>query len=152
MTFDFAARSKTQMHLAPIAKSLPIPDNSRFDDAIATTSARLACGTLGKDGKKGMNALVAFAATFGLRPEQLTPADRINTAAKLDAMVAHAYKLSKKEYKTILESFKFGKDPSLHSANEADWSNHTTLRNFYGEVRGAAMPHFVEIATNGVVL
>ena len=151
LTFDFAARSKIQINLAPIAKSLPIPDQSDFDDAIATASARIACGTPGKSGKKDMNALAAFASTFSLRPKQLSPAERIDTAARLDAMVAHAYKLSKNEYQMVLDSFKFGNDPSLYDVGEADWSNHTTLRNFYGEVCKAAMLHFVEIATNRVV-
>ena len=81
-------------------------------------------------------------------PEEILPADRIDTTARLDALVAHAYNLSKDEYRMILDSFKFGEDPSLLRAESADWSDNKVLRRFYGEVRKAAMPHFEAIAKN----
>ena len=88
----------------------------------------------------------AFADSFGIKPELLSPARRIDITARLDALVAHAYGLSKDEYRTVLDSFKFGEDPSLRDADEADWSDNGVLRKFYGEVRKAAMPYFEEIA------
>lgn len=151
LTFDFIARSKTQMNVAPIIESLPIPNKSDLDDFIADASARLACGRQGNDDKKDKKELAAFATTFGLSPKPMSPAERIDTAARLDAMVAHGYGLSKKEYEMILESFKFQEDSTLHDASMADWSDNKVLRKFYGEVRKAAMPHFEEIASNGGV-
>ena len=52
----------------------------------------------------------------------------------------------KEEYQMILDSFKFGEDPSLLKAEAVDWSDGMVLRRFYGEVRKAAMPHFEVIA------
>ena len=88
----------------------------------------------------------AFAETFGVEPKELSPAERIDATARLDALVAHAYALSKTEYQMVLDSFKFSEDPSLPKANTADWSDNKVLRRFYGEVRKAAMPHFEAIA------
>lgn len=45
----------------------------------------------------------------------------------------------------VLDSFKFDEDPSLHEAEEVDWSDNKVLRKFYGEVRKAAMPHFEKL-------
>ena len=149
LTFDFTARQKSQMNVAPIIESLPIPNKSDFDAAIAAASARLVCGRQGKDEKKDKTDFAAFAATFGLDPKPLSPADRIDTVARLDAMVAHAYKLTKKEYQMILDSFKFKNDMSMHNLDEVDWSDNNVLRNFYGEVRESAMRHFEAIARKG---
>ena len=44
LTFDFIARSKVQMVLAPIIKSLSAPPPSSFDKDIAVASAQLTCG------------------------------------------------------------------------------------------------------------
>lgn len=90
-----------------------------------------------------------FADSLGLKPEALSPARRIDVTARLDALVAHAYGLTKDEYRTVLDSFKFGEDPSLHDADDADWSDNKVLKKFYGEVRKAAMPHFEAIAEGG---
>ena len=76
----------------------------------------------------------------------MSPAERIDTTARLDALVACAYGLSKDEYRMVLDSFKFGEDPSLLDAKTADWSDNRVLRGFYGEVRKAAMPHFEALA------
>ena len=143
-TLDFVARSKVQMHLSPIIKSLAIPAPSQHDDGIATAAARLTCS------KKGAKSdFAAFAESLGIEPEEMSPAERIDTTARLDALVAHAYGLSKDEYRMVLDSFKFGEDPALLSAETADWSDNKVLRKFYGEVRKAAMPHFEAIAKAG---
>lgn len=60
--------------------------------------------------------------------------------------MAHAYGLSREEYKMILDSFKFDEDSSLFKEETVDWSDSKVLRKFYGEVRKAAMPHFEAIA------
>ena len=137
MTFDFIARAKAQMHVAPIIKHLFVPNPSKFDDEIAVAAARLSWG--------GGSEFSTFASSFGSSPTDLSPAHRIDTTARLDALVARAYGLTKDEYRTVLDSFKFDEDPSLLKADEADWSDNKVLRKFYGEVRKAAMPHFEKL-------
>ena len=54
-------------------------------------------------------------------------------------MVAHAYQLTRDEYGMILDSFKFGEDPTMADAKHVDWSSSPkTMRNFFGEVRKLA--------------
>ena len=142
MTFDFIVRSKAQMNMAPIIKSMSAPPPSQHDNEIASTAARLACGRKG-----AVKDFAAFAESFGIEPKEITPADRIDDTARLDALVAHAYGLSRDEYRMVLDSFKFSEDPSLLDAETADWSDNKVLRRFYGEVRRAAMPHFDAIAS-----
>ena len=144
MTFDFIVRTKAQMNMAPIIKSMSAPAPSHYDDEIATAAARLTCGRKGAE-----KDFAAFAESLGIESRELPPADRIDTAARLDALVACAYGLSKDEYQMVLDSFKFGEDPSLLDAETADWSDNKVLRRFYGEVRKAAMPHFEAIAKAG---
>ena len=141
MTFDFIARSKIQINLAPIIKSLTAPPPSQFDNDIAVAAAILTCDSGGAEGE-----FTAFAKSLDIAPSPLSPTQRIDTTARLDALVAHAYGLSRKEYKMILDSFKFDEDPSLLETETADWSDGEVLRRFYGEVRKAAMSHFEAIA------
>ena len=140
LTFDFIARSKTQMNLAPIIPSLPLPNTSDFDLKISIMSARLVCSFTKKQDYD------TFANSFNLQPTTLSPSDRIDITAKLDAMVGHAYDLSMSDYQMILDSFDFDDDPSLLEVKTADWSDNKVLKRFYGEVRKAAMPHFEAIA------
>ena len=140
-TLDFVVRAKAQMHMAPMIKTLPVPPSSQFDLEIATMSARLTCG-----GKNTQKEFATFAESFDIKPKELSPAEKIDITAHLDALVAHAYGLSKDEYQMVLDSFKFDDDPSLLDAETADWSDNKVLRRFYGEVRKAAMPHFEAIA------
>ena len=141
MTFDFVARSMAPLNLGPIIKSLSVPLPSALDDDIVDAAARLTCGREG-----AAREFLPFAESFGFVPAVMLPAERIDTTARLDALVAHAYGLSKAEYQMVLDSFKFGEDPSLLTAKTADWSDNKVLRRFYGEVRKAAMPHFDTIA------
>lgn len=107
-------------------------------------SACLACGWKGAE-----RDFAAFAESLDITPRELSPAERIDATARLDALVAHAYGLSRDEYRMVLDSFKFDEDPSMFEAKTADWSNNKVLRRFYGEVRKAAMPHFEAIAKAG---
>ena len=140
-TFDFIVRAKAQMHMAPIIKSISAPPPSQHDAEMSSAAARLTCGWRG-----AKRDFAAFAESLGVEPKEMSPADRIDTTARLDALVARAYGLSKGEYRMVLDSFKFGEDPSMHGAETADWSDNKVLRGFYGEVRKAAMPHFEAIA------
>ena len=136
MPFDFAARSKMQMNVAPILKMVPVPEKRNYDE-IAELATRLAVGA---DEFEGL--------AESLRVENVAPAppERIRMTAKLDALVAHAYGLSNEEYVTVLDSFKFTENPDLLEAESADFNDNKVLRQFYGEVRKLAPRYFDEIA------
>ena len=144
MTFDFIVRSKARLHISTIIKSMSVPSPSQHDDEIASAVARLTCSR-----KEAKRDFAAFAESLGIEPKEMRPVERIDTTARLDALVAHAYGLSRDEYQMVLDSFKFGEDPSMADAKTADWSDNKVLRRFYGEVRKAAMPHFEAIAKAG---
>ena len=96
-----------------------------------------------REGKKDFGA---FAESFGIDSRELSAKEKVDTTARLDALVAHAYGLSRNDYQIVLDSFKFDEDPSLVKTEIVDWSDNKILRRFYGEVRKAAMPHFDAIA------
>ena len=138
MTFDFVARSKLQMHTMVVIKALPIPDRTHHDD-IATLAAKLSVGS---------DEFEGFAESMRVENMPLTPYERIHATARLDALVAHAYHLSKEEYKTILKSFKFEENPALLEADTADFNDNKTLRAFYGEVRKLAPGYYDSLKEN----
>ncbi len=150
-TFDFVSRSRIATNVASIIKNLPIPDCSEFDGDIADSAARLNVGiNWGMKQRQHRqlrpSAFEAFADSLGIENKPLSSAERIDVTAHLDALVAHAYGLSRAEYEIVLDSFKFGEDPSLRDAETAYWSDSRSLQKFYGEVRRASLSQFDEIA------
>ena len=71
----------------------------------------------------GTDEFEGFAESLRIANIPLKPPERIHAAAKLDALVAHAYGLTRKEYATILDSFKFSENPDLLEAESADFNN-----------------------------
>ena len=136
MTFDFTARAKMQMDVPTVIKGLPVPKRIHYDE-IAGLAARLSAGT---------DEFEGFAESLRIDNVSLMPPERIRTTAKLDALVAHAYGLTKEEYATILDSFKFSENPDLLEAESADFNDNKVLRQFYGEIRKLAPRYFDEIA------
>ena len=136
MPFDFVSRSKVQMHATPVIKTIPIPRMLHRDE-IAELAAKLSVGT---------DEFEEFAESLRINNVSLTPPERIRTMAKLDALVAHAYGLTREEYATILDSFKFSENPDLLETESADFNDNKVLRQFYGEVRKLAPRYFDEIA------
>lgn len=135
MSFDFAARSILQMNVSTIILKLPIPKPSEHDGIITECTAKLCVGT---------REFEPLAESLHVENETLTPGERIETTARLDALVAHAYGLPREQYRIILDSFKFNEDPSLLKTDTADWSDNDVLKCFYGEVRKAAMKYYDE--------
>jgi len=83
----------------------------------------------------------------------LTPAQRIETAAEIDALVAHSYGLTQDEYRTVIESFPaFKKNPELYNLDEIVWSEKTLKdlniapQEFYGEMAELALQYLEEIS------
>ena len=136
MPFDFTARTKMQMDIPTVIKGLPIPKKFYYDE-ITKLSARLTVGT---------KELEGFAESLRVENVPLTPLERIRATARLDALVAHAYGLTREEYGTVLDSFKFTENPDLLEAESADFNDNKVLRQFYGEVRKLAPGYFDEIA------
>lgn len=135
MSFDFAARSKAQMHTASIIKTLPIPSLTHYDE-IAELAAILSVGS---------DEFEGFAESMRIDNVSLSPYERIHATAKLDALVAHAYGLTRDEYQTILDSFKFDENHTLLEAESADFNDNKVLRQFYGEVRKLAPQYYDDI-------
>ena len=78
--------------------------------------------------------------------KKLTVAERIDTVARLDAIVAKAYGLDRQEYKTILDSFtSFRENPNLWDKEEVTWDN-SSLKEFYGEMRKKALEIFGDVS------
>ena len=74
-----------------------------------------------------------------------TVKERIETAAKIDALVAMSYDLETAEYQTIIESFPaFKKNAGLHEAEDITWNN-SNLKEFYGEMADLAIKYFKEL-------
>ncbi|MDA8030766.1 MAG: hypothetical protein MPK62_06495 [Alphaproteobacteria bacterium] len=136
MTFDYMARSIVQMNVKTAILSLPIPNESMHNKKISQLSAMLSIGT---------NKFASLAESMRLDNLLLTSNQRIKTTAMLDALVAHAYGLSKFDYQVVLNSFKFGEDPTLMIKQNINWSDGNTMKNFYGEVRKLAPKYYNDI-------
>ena len=136
MTFDFAARSRIQMHTSTIINTIPFPDTSLYYHEIVDLAAKLSVGS---------DEFEGFAESLRVENVQLSPSERIHVTANLDAFVAHAYGLTLDEYHIILDSFKFDENATLLEAEHADFNDNRTLRQFYGEVRRLAPKYFKDI-------
>ncbi len=136
MPFDFAARSKLQMHTSTIIRNISMPDSLHRDE-IVKLAAMLSVGS---------DEFEGFAESLRAENVPLTPPERIRATARLDALVAHAYGLTREEYGIVLDSFKFTENPELLEAESADFNDNVVLRQFYGKVRKLAPGYFDEIA------
>ena len=135
--YDFVARSKAQLNTPSIIKTTPLPNEQHYNK-IAELAARLCVGTA---------EFAGFAESLRVDNIPLRPPKRIRTAARLDALVAHAYGLTADEYQTVLDSFKlFKENPALLEAESADFNDNKTLGQFYGEMRKLAPHYYAEIA------
>ena len=139
MPFDFAARCKMQMDIPTVIKGLPVPNDTHYNE-IAKLAATLCVGT---------DEFEGFADSLRVDNVRLTPPERIRATSRLDALAAHAYGLTRDEYMTILDSFKFTENPALLEAKSADLNDNKTLRQFYGEVRKLAPICYDEISGGG---
>ena len=132
LVFDFVSRAKVQTHLSTIIKSLPFP-KPIHESRIMELASKMVVGTPEFEG---------FAESLRTQNVPLTPAQRIETAAEIDALVAHQYSLTKEEYKTVIESFSaFKKNPTLYELEDITWDNEH-LKEFYGEMADLAMEYF----------
>ncbi|MDI1495166.1 MAG: N6 adenine-specific DNA methyltransferase [Cenarchaeum symbiont of Oopsacas minuta] len=131
--FDYIIRFMVDVNLSSfIIKQAPIPCSIFIND-ITKQACRLSLS------EKIFHEL-AIQLKFKIKHIS-TPADRIDTLAKLDALVAHAYGLTREQYKHIISTFKFGEDPDMYTAKEIILNN-KTLKNLYGEVRKRVLKQY----------
>ncbi|MCY4492086.1 MAG: hypothetical protein OXC46_11600, partial [Thaumarchaeota archaeon] len=136
LTFDYTARANIQMHLSTIINSLPIPHTTPHKNEISTLVAKMLVGT---------PEFAGLAERTHIENHPLTVKERIETMAKIDALVAISYDLKVEEYRTIIDSFPaFKKNPNFKYGDEINWNN-LNLKEFYGEMAESAMKFFVEI-------
>ena len=139
MAFDFVARAKLQVNTPAAIRDISFPSKLHHDE-IAKLAARLSVGS---------DEFEGFAESLRVDNVSLTPPERIRTTARLDALVAHAYGLTREEYQIVLDSFKFTENPTLLEAKSADLNDNKTLRQFYGEVRKLAPGYYDDIVGGG---
>jgi len=139
LTFDFISRAFVQIAVAPILRSFPLPSDTH-ESQIAKLVAKLVCGT---------SEFAEFADIMRVKNRTLGPRERIEAVAEIDALVAHSYKLSLDQYRTILDTFKFSENSALLEVKSADFNDNTVLREFYGEVRKLVPEYYKEIAAGG---
>lgn len=140
MTFDFLIRQKVSTSLNYFyVYQTPVPtfaDNELVSE-IVKISARLSCTLEGFE---------SIAKSTGVKPGILTIKERLELTAKLDALVAHQYGLSRKEYEYIIGTFdSFEKDPTLADKIQQTW-NDSIIRKFNGEVRERVLDYYDKIA------
>ena len=135
LAFDFLTRANILASLAPILQLLPFP-KLIHEQRISELAAKMVVGTPEFEG---------FADSLRVPNVQLTPAQRIETAAEIDALVAHSYDLTLDEYSTIIDSFPaFKKNPALYELDDIKWDNQN-LKEFYGEMAELALAYYEEI-------
>ena len=139
MTFDFATRTKLQVNTPTVIKNISIPSEA-CSNQIAELTARLSVGS---------DEFEGFAESLRVENALLTPPERIRITARLDALVAHAYGLTREEYQVVLDSFKFSENSALLETKSADFNDSKTLRQFYGEVRKLAPGYYDDIVGGG---
>ena len=133
-TFDFISRQVVQVNVSTLITNLPVP--TKYKREIFNLSAQLVVG---------YSDFAELAEKIHIPNKQLTVAERINTIARLDVMVAKAYGLDKQEYKNILESFtSFKENADLWNEEKIMWDN-SNLKEFYGEMRKRALEIFDDV-------
>lgn len=138
MTFDFLVRAKTLTNTPIYVRTTPLPDPTNHDNAMAELAARLSVN--------GKPEFQQFADSMGIPNTLPKPGERIEMAAKLDALTACAYGLDSAEYQSVLDSFKFDEDSLMAERETVDWqaSRAKPMTQFFGEVRKRTMDYFME--------
>ena len=131
--FDFVARKLIQVNLPAIIGKVPVPVETKHKNEMARLAARL---TVGHPDFAGL------AEAIRITNEPLSVSERIDTAARLDILVAKSYGLDRDEYGIVLDSFKaFRENPGLRDTKDISWNN-KNLKEFYGEMRKKALEAF----------
>lgn len=141
MVFDFLIRRRIPFTLnffyvyqTPVPASL----NTKYAEHITKTSARLSSVD---------SRFNEFASALGVECGPLTMKERVELTARLNALVAKHYGLSREQLEVILQSFEgFEEDKELVNMKEIKWDD-TLIRRFNGEVRKRVLPYFDQLTS-----
>jgi hypothetical protein len=141
-TFDFMIRRRVKINLNFFyIEQSPIPSdiNNWIAQDIIQLSARLSApDERFKDLSEAINV------QYG----SLTIKERIDIMAKIDALVAHQYGLSRNHYEYIISTFDgFEIDEKIYDMDEILW-NESLVRKFHGQVRKKAL-NFYDVIASG---
>jgi type I restriction-modification system DNA methylase subunit len=140
MTFDFLVRQRVTSSLSFfLLYQTPIPNavDTFIAKEIIRISARLSCT---------IKELESLAKDTGVQSGMLTIKERLDLTAKLDALVAHHYSLTREEYMHIINTFNgFDEDENLVNRSEIEWDD-AIVRKLNGEVRKRSMKFYDEIS------
>jgi len=136
MVFDFLIRRRIPFTLNFFyVYQTPVPTS--LDDKLASSIAKISARLSSIDDR-----FEHFAHEVGVQSGLLTMKERIELAAKLNALVAKQYGLKRQQLEVILQSFEgFEEDKELVNMKEVKWDD-TLIRKFNGEVRKRVLSYF----------
>jgi hypothetical protein len=136
MIFDFLIRTRISMNLNFFyVYQTPVP--SSIDDETASQIVQISTRLSSVDER-----FKDFAQELGVSCGPLTMKDRVELTAKLNALVARHYRLSKDQLEIILQSFEgFEEDKELEKMKEVTWDD-TLIRKLNGESRKRVISYF----------
>ena len=139
--FDFLVRMRISTNVSFFCmRQTPVPAfvNGEIAQQISRTSTRLS--SLDDRFKE-------FASALGVAYGSLTVKESIELTAKLNALVARHYGLSREQLEIILRSFEsFEEDKELANMKEITWDD-TLIHKFNGEVRKRVLPYFDQLTS-----
>jgi hypothetical protein len=139
MVFDFLLRTRNTMNVSFFyVYQTPVPASLDNEDAeqSAKTSARLSSVD---------DRFKDFASALGVECGPLTMKERVELTAKLNALIAKDYGLTRGQLEVILQSFEgFEEDKDLINMKEVKWSD-TLVRRSNGEARKRVLPCFDQL-------
>lgn len=141
MTFDFLIRTRISIHLSFFyVEQTPIPEmDAIFAPQITKIAARLSCPDSRFDN---------LAKNVDTEVGALEIEKRIEMSAKLDALVAHIYGLTKEEYGYVISTFDvFEEDNKILKLGLVSNWNEVLVRKFNGEVRKRVLSFYDEVAS-----
>jgi len=135
--FDFLIRQRVSINLNFFyVYQTPIP--SEIDNGVANQIAKISARLSSLNEK-----FKDFASTVGVKCGPLSMKERIELTAKLNALVARHYGLSREQLEVILQSFEgFDEDKELVNMKEIEWDD-SLIRRLNGEVRKRVLSYFV---------
>lgn len=139
MVFDFLLRTRIYMNINYFyVFETPLPDNMDDDNAKNIIEAAGRLSSIDERFKE-------FASALGVECGPLSIRERIELTAKLNALVAKHYGLSREQLEVILQSFEgFEEDKELINMKEVKWDD-ALIRKFNGEVRKRVLPYFDQL-------
>lgn len=138
--FDFLVRLRVSIYLGfSHINNTAVPEE--IDGTIPREIIRISA-QLSQDGKQQDK----ISKMLGVKFEQMHMSERIEATARLNALVAHHYKLTRDEYEYLINKFEgFEEDKNLENLKEIKWDD-LLIRKLNGEVRKRVLNYYDAIA------